>query len=268
MVVLVANIACGRVGFDRIGDGGPLDVEPISEVTTGDDQDDPSLPDDMLELFFNRYSPTASEILVARRASVTEPWGAPEVVQELVSPELDSNPEVSRDGLTMVFTSRRQGSAILSLWISTRASRSSPWSPPILVVDPPVNGTSADGALVMDAAGLALAFQSTRIDDEYDIFVASRPTTSDPWGPLRRVAELDTGMREESPFLDASGLTLYYETGGDLFYATRATHDDLFGEPAAIAELNTAGFEHDPWLSSDGRTLFFSRDDDLYMATR
>ena len=57
------------------------------------------------------------------RQSASHPWSAPEHLEAPINtPDLDAQPNLSRDGRTMIFTSiRAGGSGMQDLWMSTRA---------------------------------------------------------------------------------------------------------------------------------------------------
>ena len=66
--------------------------------------------------------------------------GPATLVAELSGPANDGAPTVRRDGLEIIFSSDRPGSIppapnmpsqVIDLWVSTRASTSDPWSPPV-----------------------------------------------------------------------------------------------------------------------------------------
>ena len=107
-------------------------------------------------------------------------WSPGTFVAELNSPGRDTRTAISRrDGLQMIVTSNRAGSAGgLDLWISTRASAQDSWSIPIninlenmdkcgqLGIDPGscpvVNSTANDGAAALSWDGRTMIFYSNR----------------------------------------------------------------------------------------------------------
>ncbi|HMA05681.1 MAG TPA: hypothetical protein VKO45_07115 [Methanomicrobiales archaeon] len=77
------------------------------EVNTGDLNYAPSLSADGLELFFTRAAGTTTRLLVSRRDSLTEPFGAP---QELaIRGEAVEAPCISLDGRFLYFHMREGG---------------------------------------------------------------------------------------------------------------------------------------------------------------
>lgn len=101
-------------------------------------------------------------------------FGPPVIVPELSSPFRDTRTAIRRDGLEMFLSSGRPGDDVVGhsagsedLWVSTRATTSDPWSPPLnlnLVNQhlggPPVNGAAFDGAPALSFDGTTLYFFS------------------------------------------------------------------------------------------------------------
>lgn len=241
--------------------------------------DDPSLTEDQLEIYFASHrsgGPGIENIWRSTRGSITAAWAAPQPVAALNSTSQDCTPRVSLDGLTLHFASLRSGN--FEVYVSTRASRTAAWNAPALV---PALASSADdygGSLSQN--GLALAFYSARGGD-HDLYLAKRTSPTTPWGAPVEVSELSTPSEEGGPQLDPSERVLFFfstRPGGkgdrDLWMASRPGPTGPFGAPTPIVELNTPEEESDLWISPDLRTIYFGSrrggnlDLDLYMATR
>ncbi|HEY7171200.1 MAG TPA: hypothetical protein VH417_10165 [Vicinamibacterales bacterium] len=103
-------------------------------------------------------------------------FGPGTLVAELSTPYFDRKPAVSRDGLTMVFSSNRPGGlGNLDLWASTRVTTSEPWSPPVNLGST-VNSGNNDAGPALSFNGLTLYFQSDRPGGlgAYDLYVITR----------------------------------------------------------------------------------------------
>ena len=68
-----------------------------------------------------------SDLFVATRASVDEPWGAPVSITELNTAANEESPGIAPDGLTLWFS--RMTNPNPDLFVSTRAARDQAWSP-------------------------------------------------------------------------------------------------------------------------------------------
>lgn len=96
-------------------------------------------------------------------------FGPSTLVAELSTSSIERQPAVRRGGLELYLTSNRAGGfGGLDLWVSTRASTSDPWSPPVNA-GPVVNYSSVIPNSVNDASA-ALAFDGTQL-----YFQSSRP---------------------------------------------------------------------------------------------
>jgi hypothetical protein len=113
------------------------------------------------------------------------------LVTELSSSFNDQQPSVRRDGLEIFLASDRPGGVgAIDLMVSTRASTSAPWSPPVNL-GPIVNSTQRNATPALSFDGTALFFQSTRnqadavgpcspVSCVFDIYVTTRGKTKGP----------------------------------------------------------------------------------------
>jgi Tol biopolymer transport system component len=258
---------------------GPFDPPTaVTELNSSEFDDDPALPADMLEIYFNR-SPDVTgigDIWRSQRASVSDPWQSPSPVDELNSTEADGTPDITPDGLTIYFSSRRSGGpGSDDLYRSTRADRNSPWQPPVLIQE--LSTDQAD-TLIRTGLGQTIAV-FTRTDtglslDGMELYSTSRPNAQSPWSTPQPITELNTAVGEGPGSLSADGLMLYFWSNrpgsayADLYRTTRPALDQPFANIEAISELNTSGRDEDPWVSQDGKFIYFATEGDLYMASR
>jgi hypothetical protein len=273
--------ASGAAGSSELGPFGPPVLIPALSAPTAAD-DDPSLTPDLLELYLcsNRLGGLGGEdIWVSSRASKSDPWGSPSLVVELSSVSTESTVGVSSDGLTIWFGSNRAGCVgDQDIWVSTRASREDPWSPPACVTE--LSSTAADVCPAATPDLLTMVLSSNRPGGagSYDLYLAERASIADAWGQPVSIVELNTAGHEGEGVLVAGGLRLYFtciRTGSadrDVYVASRASTGDLFDSPVPVAELNGAGQDSDLWLSEDQRYgVFFSDRDgnaELYETSR
>jgi len=116
-----------------------------------------------------------------------------------------------------------------------------------------------------------------------DLWMATRETINEPFGPVVNMAELTTSYHEFSPNLSADGLTIFFSSdrpGGrgdmDLWMAARATRTVPFGKPVNLgATVNSGAGDFCPCPSSNGLSLYFNSSRwgghgscDLYVAKR
>jgi hypothetical protein len=254
-------------------DGKP-DLGPwgsASPAFTAMSDNDPTLTDDMLEMYFHR----ANDIYMTTRASTIDPWGTPTLVAELSSSFEETTPEIVGDGLTIYFASDREPSAGGDdIFRSTRKGRTSAWSDPVPAAE--LSSPGFDGAPTRDANGFAFVLYSDRAS-KYEIYETVRPSSELSWPAPSVHSELSFGVGGANPMLSLDSSTIYYDSsvsgGGDLYRATRPSFTGAFNPPAPIGELNTALYiEEDPWVSPDGHHIFFASNRDgtegIYEASR
>lgn len=261
---------------DAIDAPGPLgpfaNIQPLSGLNTGGSEDDPTLTADMLEIYFERDG----DLWFARRSSITAAFVQPLPVPTFNSPDTETTPEISADGLTLYFASNRGVGTGFDIYMSTRANRSSGWNGPQRVAELSSNGN--DYTPTPSPDGLTMYLSSDR-DGNVDLYRTTRAAAGEAWGAPVRVAELSTPAEDTEPWVDATERVAFWasdrpggEGGRDLWTAERASTAEPFEPAAPVAELVTTGEDGDPWLSADLRTIVFASTRqgsyDLYIATR
>jgi len=286
VVTMGTRTAMLQGGFEVLADtvltlgpfGTPALLTPITLPVYVDD--DPSLTADLRELYFNSDRPGGpglGDIWVCKRATTSDPWGTPSLVNEVSTLDGETTPKVSPDGLALYFSSNRAGTlGGYDIWVSTRASRTDPWSAPTQVVQ--LSSNVGDTGAAVDASGVRLVLSSTR-NGSSDLFLATRATVQDPWSTPVPINEANSLSGDADPFLANGGLTLMFisdRPGGmgldDLYLAERFSLADPFNAPVLLPELNSPETEEDPWITDDLRHVVFtsyrSGDYELYEAFR
>jgi len=205
--------------------GSPVQIAVLSNSAN---DDDPSVTEDLLELYFNSDRSGGlgnGDIWVSQRASVSDPWGAPVLVPELSSSSSDSTPKVAPDGLTLWLSSDRGGCVgNIDVWVSTRASHTDAWSAPVCV--PELSSTANDQGAAPSPTLLEIVFSSDRdgtVGDprSLDIYLATRASTSAAWGTPVALTEANSPRTDGDARLVAGGLELYLSsnrTGNNEIY--------------------------------------------------
>jgi len=200
-------------------------------------------------------------------------------------------PNISADGLSLYFggylNNRPGGEGGTDIWLSTRDTVDDPWGAPVHLA-PPINTSAEDGSTYISADGLMLYFGSMGPGGwgDYDLWVATRATTDDPWGePENLGSTVNSEYTDICPSLSPDGLSLYFSGGpysfrpeglgeGDIWVSTRETVAEPWGKPKNLgAPINSSFREMAPSISSDGRVLFFQSTRsggpaDIWMTTR
>jgi hypothetical protein len=251
----------------------------VPELASAFSDDDPSITADRLELYFNsdRTGSAGGDIWVIRRPSVSDPWSLPSNVAELNSTFMETTPKVSPDGLAIYFSSDRTGSlGSMDIWVSTRATRSDPWTTPMHV--PELCSIESDTGATVSASGKTIVISSLR-DGTQDVYLATRAAVTDSWGTPMPIAELNTANYEADPDIARDERVFLFSSDrpggpgpGDIYISTRASSAVPFDPPLLIPELNTAGDEEDPFVTDDVRYILFSSDRsgnfEIYEASR
>jgi WD40-like Beta Propeller Repeat len=183
------------------------------------------------------------------------------------SPANEQNAMLSKDELSLYFSSNRAGS--LDIWIARRASTDAPWEPAVRAL-PGINTAVADFAPNLSIDGHLLFFASNR-DGNIDIYVAHRTDTADDFAwdaPVRLGADVNTAGDELAPFYlqnaeDGPG-NLYFNrsapgqsTQGDIYYAPVDRDGQPRGASVLVAELSDpVGNDAAITVRKDGREVF------------
>ena len=170
------------------------------------------------------------------------------------------------------------------LYVASRASTSAPFSPPVSLVA--LNTSTWDSDPEISDDGLTLYYVKTpfccspEAIPGLDIYVASRPDTSAPFGAGVPLSEINTpDIAEFHPSLSSDELTLYFASNRspslgshDIWFATRADRSLPFDPPNPLTEVNSTGTDMDPTITADGLTLYLVRtvggDGNINVSTR
>lgn len=245
-----------------------------------DDRYGPMLSSDGAWLYYSvKNSSAGEELFRARRGGTSSIFTGAESLASINSvSSLEASPFLSRDNLTLLFSSDRVGGVgNRDLWMATRASTNDAFSAPKPIAG--VNSTAAELIPRLSYDGLTLLFASTRAGGSgiSDIWAAERTTPTGPFATPYPREDLNTAAREDGFSLSGDQLTIVLSSNRgaasmDLFLAQRSDPHADFGPAVPIVELNGTASEIDPGLSLNGREIFFttSRDGDyrIYHAVR
>jgi OOP family OmpA-OmpF porin len=187
----------------------------LSALDTSDDDGAPCPSADGLTLYF--YSTRgggvgARDLYSAIRATSSDEFAEPVLLDHVNSSANDHLPRISADGLTLIFTSARGTSG--DLWVATRASSADSFGTPVALPGS-INTTSAaeaSGGLSSD--GLRLYFDSNRAGGAggYDMYMATRATTSDTFADPVALSALNTPAADYNIFVSADDQELFFSS--------------------------------------------------------
>lgn len=232
---------------------------------------------------------TIAVTLLATRAGALprfSDWSAPVNLGALVnSPADDFGPAVSKDGLSLYFSSTRPGGfGGEDVWVSRRNSLDDRWGPPENL-GPPVNtganerqpSFSRDGHWMFFASNAAGGFGG------FDVWVSYREHVHDDFGwqaPMNLGAGVNTASADAGTtyFENAGILQLYLARGATVattdLYVSTLNPDGSFGPAVLVPELSSPGADGGPKLRHDGLEMFIhstrpgSAEFDLWVSTR
>src|SRR5687767_10718419 len=147
-------------------------------------------------------------------------WSPPvKLGPEINSSANEQNATLSKDGLSLYFTSNR-GTGVLDIYVSRRASVNSPFSP-AQNLGSPVNSGGADFAPNLSIDGHLLFFSSNRGGGSVDIYVSHREDKDYDFGwslPVKLGSGVNTeDQQENAPMYlqsaEAGSTNLYFNRG-------------------------------------------------------
>ena len=215
---------------------------------------------------------------VARWSEWSEPVNLGPFVN---SPFAENLPELSRDGLSLYFTSNRPGgSGFGDIWVTHRAGVDDPWGVP-LNLGPTVNSSVPDLAPALSPDGHYLFLTSSRPGGLglNDIWVSWRADVHDDFAwetPVNLGPPINGPGFEAGPALRRP--EFYFTSGpaGTAFdiYVSSVT-GNTFQAPRLVVELSSTANDLRPTVRFDRREIFLSSNrpggfgaDDIWGSTR
>ncbi len=244
----------------------PRVADPKVVPVIGSDakDDNPTLTQDLLEIYFTSTRSGDSDVWFAKRDTADVDFDPPEQLSVVNTTEFESSPAIDRDGLTLWFARRfDDGLGGLDIYVSRRASREDEWSAPELAAA--LSSSGDDIPRPPGAFGLVMPLSVRPEGDTYHLYVASRANEQADFGTptiLQSVVREEYGSVDGFLTWDGAHLLFSYthDELGDL-YITNSDASDFAG-PLPLTDVNTDADERDPWLSADGKWLFFASDRD------
>jgi hypothetical protein len=203
--------------------------------------DDPTITGDLLEMYLN----WSGDVWITKRGTTGDNWGALTLVNPLSTGSNETTPEVSLDGLTMLFSSDRSGGlGSGDIWMSSRNNRNMAWGTPVALVE--LNST----------------LTSERASVDPNIYIATRLLPTGPFMTPQPVTELNTAFHDGSVMLSADKRMICFDSDRsgnmEVWCATRPTGAGTFGAAEKMSFNDPAADDSDPWLSPDKNLIVWS----------
>jgi len=200
----------------------------VAELSSLDNDTTPEIAPDGLTIYLASTRSGGRpqyDIYRSTRASRSDPWGAPTLVSELTTDDDELSPTPSADGRRIVM--HRFNFSHFDIVEATRGSASGPFGTPTPLSA--LNTTAHDGAPFLWDGGLTVLFDSARPGEgSWDLYVATRPSLSDPFAGVTGIAELNTAEKESGPWVSPDGSYILFTRGeegvgtnGDIWEASR-----------------------------------------------
>lgn len=197
------------------------------------------------------------------------------------SPFADNIPDLSRDGLSLYFSSNRPGgSGAGDLWVSRRASVDDAWGFPVNL-GPTVNSSAGDLGPNVSPDGHYLFFTSNRPGGLglNDIWVSRRADVHDDFAwetPVNLGSPINGPGFDAGPELRRPEFYFVRGPAGTAFdIYVSMVKGNSFEPPQPVVELNSSANDLRPSVRFDRREILFSSDrpggvggEDIWVSTR
>lgn len=165
-----------------------------------------SLTADGLELYFDSDIAAPNCVYRASRTTTTAPFDPPVELSVLCQANDVTGPQISADGLTLVYNSSLDAVGEGELYVTERADRTSEFP-----VGKKLGGLPANvGFPALSADRLRVWFEEENAGAGVKIVSAERISPSDVFSQVRDVSEVDTGTSDGDPSLTLDEAQLAY----------------------------------------------------------
>lgn len=196
----------------------------IAALNTGSDERASSIAPDGLALYFHSSRASNYDLWFSTRANTAAPFDPPVALTTLNSADIETSPAIAANGQTLYFD-RTPSTGPTVIWKSTLGGTG--FGTPTVVTE---LSSASSYTPTISADGLQIHFGSDRATGQgsTDIWVATRASTSDPFGTPMNVSELNSADDDRPGWISPDGCRMYFSStraGGsgsfDIWQATR-----------------------------------------------
>lgn len=289
---------------DAAFDAGDADAEPppvlcditkefdppvaLTSVNTAEEDGAARLSEDELTIYIDGVRSAVSPsfgIFYAERTSLTDSFGPlkqfPSLDNSIDTSDDEYSPNVTADGLTLMFERKNLATSNSDIFTATRATKNDPFGHVSSVANLNTPDYEANVFVRGDTKQLWHVRKPNPNLNNIDIALATlNPTTG---YVIATVDSVNTGSYDGSPVISKNGLALYFASGrpsggplgNNIWVATRATPTAPFNAAVLVANVNSDSGEYPGFISGDGCRLYLVSDrpsgqggQDIYVATR
>ncbi len=245
----------------------PFDPKNMgSNINTPDHEYLPTLTADGEELIFTKRKRGLEDFYISHK--IDGEWQKAIPIEAVNTPENEGSQSVSADGKLLVYTgcNRKGGYGMCDLYFTEY--KNGEWMP-VKNIGPPINTKEWEGQPSLSADGQTLYFcrDPKGGRGNIDIWMSQR-LENGGWGiPEKLPQTINSGGKEQVPFLHPDGQTLYFSSnghpgmGGADIYFSRLTENGEWGKPQNIGyPINTEKNESALFVGLDGKTAYFASD--------
>lgn len=200
-------------------------------------------------------------------------WSAPVNLGPTInSASTEFGPALSKDGLSLYFTSNRPGGfGGLDIWVSQRQAKDAAWGTPVNL-GASINTVANDFVPAFSRDGHWMFFASTRTGGYgmADVWASWRPQTHNDFGweaPINLGPNVNTAFNDNGvgyfENADRGAPQLFFGSnrpgglGGTDLYVSSLQADGSWGPATLIPELNSTADDNRPNIRHDGLEIFF-----------
>jgi Tol biopolymer transport system component len=186
----------------------------VASVNSASAEGNPYLSYDGLTLYFYSTRPGGlggRDLWHATRPNTASDFANPTLLAGMNSTTDDHLPWVSRDELTLLFVSSRNG--LPDVWIATRTSKSLGFSVPEQLSGTDLN--SSEGRAAESNDGLTVFFSSNRLGTlgSFDFWYASRPNTQAQFSNATNLTQLNSTTYDVDLALSSDETEVLFSSG-------------------------------------------------------
>jgi hypothetical protein len=192
-------------------------------------------------------------------------WSMPALIPGVDTPADESDPSMTADRLTLVFTSNRAGGLGMDdIYIGTRATTADAFTVAAIAE---INSAMRDSSPEISADGATIYFTSNR-GGNFDVYTATR--AGDMWSAPLPVPALNSGASESDVAISPDGLAAIVTRSSGAFLATRPSLAAEFEVPVLVPVLDVTGDVAGPSLTNGAAAVYLHGGGtrDLYVAYR